>query len=98
MIQVNSLHYNYTTSGRFTRSHTLTPHDAVTVFCIIDGPNESTVSILEDHILESISSTDWNIRELQQDFSYVTERYNTLIKNFDSTDISNIRILLAMLE
>lgn len=98
MIQVNSLHYNYATSGRFTRSHTLTPHDAVTIFCIIDGSNESTVSILEDHILESISSTDWNIRELSQDFSYVTERYNNLIKNFDTEDLSSIRVLLAMLE
>lgn len=98
MIQVNSLHYNHSASGRFTRSHTLTPHDAVTIFCIIDGANESTVSILEDHILESISSTEWNVRELTQDFGYVTEHYNSFIKSFEENDISNIRVLLAMLE
>lgn len=98
MIQVNSLHYNHTASGRFTRSHTLTPHDAVTIFCIIDGPNESTVSIIEDHILESISSTEWNIKELSQDFWYITEHYNSFIKSFDEADISNIKVLIAMLE
>ncbi|MBC7504096.1 hypothetical protein H7169_03920 [Candidatus Gracilibacteria bacterium] len=98
MIQVNSLHYNHPTSTRATRSHTLTPHDAVTLFCIIDGESETTVSILEDHILESISSTSWNIRETSQDFGYITERYNSFVTSFPREDISDIRILLGMLQ
>ena len=98
MIQVNSLHYNCPTSTRSTRSHTLTPHDAVTIFCIIDGSNESTVSIIEDHILENISSTEWNIRETSQDFSYITEHYNKFITSFSKEDIVDLRILFGMLQ
>lgn len=98
MIQVNSLHYNHPSSERFTRSHTLTPHDAVTIFCIIDGNNESTVSIIEDHILESISSTEWNIRETNQDFSYVTEHYNSFLTSFPKDDLIEVRILIGMLQ
>lgn len=98
MIQVNSLHYNYPSSKRSTRSHTLTPHDAVTIFCIVDGENESTTSIIEDHILESISSTEWNIRETSQDFSYITEHYNNFITSFPKEDLLEIRVLLGMLQ
>lgn len=98
MIQVNSLHYNYPSSKRSTRSHTLTPHDAVTIFCIVDGENESTTSIIEDHILESISSTEWNIRETSQDFSYITEHYNNFITSFPKEDLVEIRVLLGMLQ
>jgi hypothetical protein len=98
MIQVNSLHYNYPSSKRSTRSHTLTPHDAVTIFCIVDGENESTTSIIEDHILESISSTEWNIRETSQDFSYITEHYNNFITSFPKEDLVEMRVLLGMLQ
>lgn len=98
MIQVNSLHYNYASSDRFTRSHTLTPHDAVTLFCIIDGSNERTVSIIEDHILESISSTEWSIHETNQDFSYITEHYNNFLAIFPKEDLTDVRILLGMLQ
>ena len=98
MIQVNSLHYNYPASTRSTRSHTLTPHDAVTIFCIIDGANESIVSIIEDHILENISSTEWNTRETSQDFSYITEHYNKFITSFSKEDIIDLRVLFGMLQ
>ncbi len=98
MIQVNSLHYNYPSSTRSTRSHTLTPHDAVTIFCIVDGSNESIVSIIEDHILETISSTWWNIKETTQDFSYITEHYNHFITSFPKEDLRDLRVLLGMLQ
>jgi hypothetical protein len=98
MIQVNSLHYNSPSSKRSTRSHTLTPHDAVTLFCIVDGINETTTSIIEDHILESISSTEWNPRETSQDFSYITEHYNKFITSFPKEDLIEMRVLLGMLQ
>ncbi len=98
MIQISGLHHNHPTSTRATRSHILTPHDAVSIFCIIDGESESIVSILEDHILESISSTEWNMRETSQDFSYITEHYNSFVTNFPREDISDVRILLGMLQ
>jgi hypothetical protein len=70
----------------------------VTLFCIIDGESESTVSILEDHILESISSTEWNPRETSNDFSYITEHYNSFVMSFPRDDIADIRILIGMLQ
>lgn len=98
MIQVNALHVNHPSNTRFTRSHVLTPHDAVTLFCIVDGPSENTVSIIEDHILENISSTEWNIRETDKDFSYITEHYNSFLSSFSKDDLSDIRVLLGMLQ
>ena len=98
MIQVNALHVNHPSNTRFTRSHVLTPHDSVTLFCIIDGPNENIVSIIEDHILENISSTEWNIRETDKDFSYVTEHYNNFLSSFEKDDLTDIRVLLGMLQ
>lgn len=98
MIQVNSVHYNSPSSKRSTRSHILTPHDAVTIFCIVDGANETTTSIIEDHILESISSTEWNLREISQDFSYITEHYNNFITSFPKEDLVELRVLLGMLQ
>lgn len=98
MIQISSLHHNQPSSTRATRSHILTPHDAVTLFCIIDGESESSVSILEDHILESISSTEWSPRETSHDFSYITEHYNAFVTSFPREDIADIRILLGMLQ
>lgn len=98
MIQISNLHHNEINNTRSTRSHILTPHDAVTLFCIIDGESESTVSILEDHILESISSTEWNLRETNHDFSYITEHYNSFVMSFAQEDIADIRILIGMLQ
>ena len=98
MIQINSLHYNHTSSTRSTRSHVLTPHDAVTLFCIIDGESESIVSVIEDHILESVSSTEWNIHETSQDFSYITEHYNSFVQSFAEVEIRDIRIVIGMLQ
>ncbi len=98
MIQINSLHYNHTSSTRSTRSHVLTPHDAVTLFCIIDGESESIVSVIEDHILESVSSTEWDIHETSQDFSYITEHYNSFVQSFAEEEIRDIRIAIGMLQ
>ncbi len=98
MIQINSLHYNHTSSTRSTRSHVLTPHDAVTLFCIIDGESESIVSVIEDHILESVSSTEWDIHETSQDFSYITEHYNSFVQSFAEAEIRDIRIVIGMLQ
>jgi hypothetical protein len=98
MIQVNSIHHNYPLSDHFTRSHTLTPHDSVMLFCIIDGMNEGIISIIEDHLLESISSAEWSIRETSQDFTYITEHYNSFITSFSKDDLKEVKVLFAMLQ
>lgn len=54
MIETSSLHYKGK-EKKIIRSHKLTPHDTVTLFCIIEGEKEHIVSILEDHLLEMIS-------------------------------------------
>jgi hypothetical protein len=64
---------------------------------IVDGADEGIVSIIEDHLLESISSTEWHPRDTSHDFSYVTEDYNQFIANLPSDDIRDIHIVLAML-
>lgn len=97
MIQINSLHYNAPASTRNIRSHILTPHDSVTLFMIVDGADDGIVSIIEDHLLESISSTEWHPRDTGHDFSYVTEHYNQFIANIASDDTRDIHIVLAML-
>ncbi len=98
MIQVNSIHHNYPSSEHFTRSHTLTPHDSVMLFCIIDGTNEGIISIIEDHLLETISSAAWSIRETNQDFTYITEHYNSFITSFSKDDLKDVKVLFAMLQ
>lgn len=64
---------------------------------IVDGADEGIVSIIEDHLLESISSTEWHPRDTSNDFSYVTEDYNQFITNLIPEDIRDIHIVLAML-
>ena len=68
------------------------------LFCIIDGTNEGIISIIEDHLLESISSAEWSIRETNQDFTYITEHYNNFVTSFSKDDLKDVRVLFAMLQ
>lgn len=97
MLQIHSLNHDASTSNRNTRSHVLTPHDAVTILCIIDGSNKSAVSVIEDHLLESISSTEWQEKDIQEDFSFVTESYNAFVAKMVPVDIEDVRIVLGVL-
>lgn len=58
---------------------------------------ENIISVLEDHMLESISSTLWKPGEEEADFSFVTEKYNHFLKNFREEDIRWVHVLFAVI-
>lgn len=79
------------------RSHRLNPDDAVTLFLIIEGSKESSVSILEDHILETFSWIEWEKGNIENDFSYVSERYNQFIQSLPETEKEDLSCLIWLL-
>ncbi|MDD2693979.1 MAG: hypothetical protein PHY14_03530 [Candidatus Gracilibacteria bacterium] len=79
------------------RSHVLHPHDDITVICMVGSPRENIVSVLEDHLLESISSTGWNHGDEEADFAYITEKYNHFQRNLAATDIRDMSALFAII-
>lgn len=80
-----------------TRSHILHPHDDIEIVCIFRSEKENVLSVIEDHMLESISSTEWRNDEEESDFSYVTERFNHFLSNLAEDDIDTISGLFAVL-
>lgn len=85
-VSIDIARYNHTENHILVRSHVLHPHDDITLLFILSGNRESVLSVLEDHLLESISSTEWNLHEEEGDFSYVTERYNHFLGNLAEVD------------
>lgn len=79
------------------RSHVLHPHDEISVICIVSAPKENIVSILEDHLLESISSTGWNHGDEEADFTYITEKYNHFQRNLAPEDLRDTSALFAVI-
>jgi hypothetical protein len=69
----------------------------VTIFCILTGKKESITSVLEDHILESISQVEWSIESIDTDFTFVSENFNHFMQNIDESDRSTIGVILAVL-
>lgn len=53
------------------------------------------MSVLEDHLLETISSISWSSETLESDFSYLSERYNQFIQNIDAGDLKSISCLIG---
>jgi hypothetical protein len=74
----------------------LHPHSDITIICIIGSARESVTSVVEDHLLETISSTGWKHGEEDADFSFVTEKYNHFLSNLATADEETIRIILAV--
>jgi hypothetical protein len=79
------------------RSHILHPHSEITVICMVSSPRENIVSVLEDHLLESISSTGWNHGDEEADFTYITEKYNHFQRNLAAIDIKDSNALFAVI-
>ena len=68
------------------RSHKLQPSDDVTIFCIVTGEKENIISVLEDHLLESISRIEWEKNNLITDFTFISENFNHFTQNLDESD------------
>lgn len=94
MIQISTLHHKGDKWTKIVRSHKLNPNDMVSIFCVIEWKKENIVSILEDHLLEMISWVEWQIHDIDADFSYVAEHFNHFIKNIDSDDLTGISLVL----
>jgi len=97
MIQSELYHHIWSSKKEFVRSHRLKPSDDVTLFCIISGEKENIISVLEDHILESLSTIEWSHESIGADFWFVSESFNHFIQNIDESDRVGFDVLLAVL-
>ncbi len=97
MIYTDIFHHIWGSAGRLVRSHRMSPSEWVTIFCILTSEKESIASVLEDHLLESISQVEWNIESIDTDFTFVSENFNHFIQNIDESDRNSIGVLFAVL-
>lgn len=78
------------------RSHILHPQGDITVILFISSPKQNVLSVLEDHLLECMSSTEWKRGDEDADFSYVTEKYNHFLANLAIEDLHEVGIIFAV--
>ncbi len=90
MIQITSIHHVVASQPYIIRTKNLTLWEDIQICLVIKSQNEYTVSIIEEFFLEAIGDVSWEKKWLDQDFSYITEKYNKFIKNIEhkSKDIS----------
>lgn len=98
MIQVIPIRHDIKESGLQLRTHVLNPRLNITLTLTVEGKKENIVSILEDHILETISSIEWDSPESDKDFTFLTENYNRFIRNLEPADLANISIVVSLLK
>lgn len=97
MIQIIPIRHNTSTNSHI-RTHILTPNSGTTITLTIDCKKENISSILEDHLLETISSALWNDIDSDKDFEFLTENYNRFIRNLNSDDLENASIIISLLK
>lgn len=78
------------------RSHILHPQGDITIISILSSPKQNVLSVLEDHLLECISSTEWKYNDEDSDFSYVTEKYNHFLANLAIEDLEEVSVIFAV--
>lgn len=98
MIQVLPIRHDITESALQLRTHILNPRLNITLTLTVEGKKENIVSILEDHLLETISSLEWDSPESDKDFAFLTENYNRFIRNLEPQDLSNISVVVSLLK
>ncbi len=98
MIQLIPISHNFQEDTYHVRSHVLSPEQDISVVIILRGKQENILSILEDHLLETISATIWEDAKKDGDFTYITEHYNQHIKSLEDADLQDIDILLAVIK
>lgn len=98
MIQIIPIKHDIGDKSSRLRSHILNPRLGVTVTLTIEGKKENIISILEDHLLETISSVEWNSPDSDKDFIFLTENYNRFIRNLEPQDLSQISVVVSLLK
>lgn len=96
LITTDIIRYQYPDNKKSYRSHVLHPQSDITIICIISSAKENITSVVEDHLLESISGSEWKIGEEDADFSYITESYNHFLTNLAVTDEQTVSIIFAV--
>lgn len=96
LITTDIIRYQHPETRVSLRSHVLHPQSDITIICIIGSSRESVTSVVEDHLLETISSTWWKHGEEDSDFSFVTEKYNHFLTNLANADEETVKIILAV--
>lgn len=98
MIHVTSVHNDIGESQAHIRSHTLTPNPGVKLIITIEWSKQNILSIIEDHLLETVSATEWTDMWSDADFTFLTEHYNRFIRNIDTVDLDWISVIIALLQ
>lgn len=80
MVTIQQIHYQAEKSDTVIRTHKLSPTEWVTIIIILSGKREQTLSIIEDHMLEVISSVFWKEESQEVDFNFISENYNKFIR------------------
>lgn len=96
IITTDIIRYEQADSLRLVRSHVLHPQSDITIICIVSAEKENVISVVEDHFLETISSTEWKSGQEDSDFSYITEKYNHFLSRLAIADADTISILFAV--
>ena len=98
MIQVTPIRNDKKSDSKILRTHILTPRIGATITLTIEGAKENIISILEDHLLETISSLEWNSPDSDKDFTFLTENYNRFIRNLEPIDLLDTSIIISLLK
>ncbi|GAB0174796.1 MAG: hypothetical protein HHAS10_06750 [Candidatus Altimarinota bacterium] len=96
ILTTDIIRYDHPGNSGSIRSHILHPQSDITIICIISSPKQNVMSVLEDHLLECISSTEWKYNDEDTDFSYVTEKYNHFLTNLSHEDLVEIGVIFAV--
>jgi hypothetical protein len=96
ILTTDIIRYDHPEASEGTRSHILHPQADITVILILSTPKNNVMSVIEDHLLESISSTEWKHGDEDTDFSFVTEKYNHFLSNLAQADMEEVRIVFAV--
>lgn len=66
------------------------------IIYMVRADKMNVLSVVEDNLLESISSTEWHYDDEEADFSYVSERHNHFLSHLSEEDRLGIDGLLAL--
>lgn len=82
MIQIATIHHTPSDSQKkYLRSRHLTRDEATHVTLVIGSPSDSMTSIIEEFFMENIWDVSWTPDSLEDDFLYITEKYNQYSKS-----------------
>jgi hypothetical protein len=95
-ITTDIIRYDHPGGTTRIRSHVLHPREDITIIALLTTPQANVMSVIEDHLLEHISSTEWKPGDEDADFSYVTEKFNHFLSNLALEDLATVGAIFAI--